>query len=140
MKVEFTDGQRRGKVVAGVDTHSKTHWLCVLGEHGGVKLSQEFPATREGYRALAAAIGPPEGCLAVGVEGTASYGAGLTRQLAAMGYTVYEVLRPKREKRRRGGGKNDAADAERAARCYGQYSFRQLGLRWESWTKTSLVF
>ena len=33
MKVEFTDGQRRGKVVAGVDTHSKTHWLCVLGEH-----------------------------------------------------------------------------------------------------------
>ena len=48
MKVEFTDGQRRGKVVAGVDTHSKTHWLCVLGEHGGVKLSQEFPATREG--------------------------------------------------------------------------------------------
>lgn len=116
MKVEFTDGQRRGKVVAGVDTHSKTHWLCVLGEHGGVKLSQEFPATREGYRALAAAIGSPEGCLAVGVEGTASYGAGLTRQLAAMGYTVYEVLRPKREKRRRGGGKNDAADAERAAR------------------------
>ena len=44
MKVEFTDEQRRGKVVAGVDTHSATHWLCVLSEYGGVKLSMEFTA------------------------------------------------------------------------------------------------
>lgn len=116
MKVEFTEEQRRGKVVAGVDTHSKTHWLCALSEHGSVKLSQEFPATEEGYRELAAAIGAPEGCLAVGVEGTASYGAGLARRLAAAGYVVYEALRPKREKRRHGENKNDAADAERAAR------------------------
>lgn len=116
MKVEFTDEQRRGKVVAGVDTHSATHWLCVLSEYGGVRLSMEFAASAEGYDLLARAIGDPAGCLAVGVEGTASYGAGLARRLQELGFTVYEVLRPKREKRRRGEGKNDAADAERAAR------------------------
>ena len=116
MKIEFTDEQRRGKVVAGVDTHSATHWLCVLSEYGGVKLSMEFTADAEGYDQLASAIGGPAGCLAVGVEGTASYGAGLTRRLRELGFTVYEVLRPKREKRRRGEDKNDAADAERAAR------------------------
>lgn len=116
MRVKFADDQRRGKVVAGVDTHSRTHWLCVLDEHGGVELSKEFPATQEGYLALAEAIGAPSGCLAVGVEGTASYGAGLARHLAAAGYEVYEVLRPKRGKRRRGADKSDEADAERAAR------------------------
>lgn len=116
MKVEYTDEQRRGKVVAGVDTHSATHWLCVLSEYGGVRLSAEFAADAEGYDLLAKAIGDPAGCLAVGVEGTASYGAGLTRRLQELGFAVYEVLRPKREKRRRGEGKNDEADAERAAR------------------------
>ena len=116
MRVEFTEGERRGRVVAGVDTHSATHWLCVLGEHGGVRLSMGFPADAGGYDLLAAAIGDPAGCLAVGVEGTASYGAGLTRRLRELGFTVYEVLRPKRERRRRGEAKNDAEDAERAAR------------------------
>lgn len=116
MRIEFTDEQRRGKVVAGVDTHSATHWLCVLDEHGVVELSMEFPADAGGYDLLAAAIGDPAGCLAVGVEGTASYGAGLARRLRELGFAVYEVLRPKREGRGRGRGKNDAADAERAAR------------------------
>ena len=116
MKVRFTEEQRRGKVVAGVDTHSATHWLCVLGEHGGVELSMGFDADAEGYDLIAEAIGDPAGCLAVGVEGTASYGAGLARRLRELGFTVYEVLRPKRAARGRGEGKNDAADAERAAR------------------------
>lgn len=116
MEIRFTDEQRRGKVVAGVDTHSAMHWLCVLGEHGDVELSMGFDANSEGYDLLAKAIGDPAGCLAVGVEGTASYGAGLARRLRELGFTVYEVLRPKRAARGRGEGKNDAADAERAAR------------------------
>lgn len=116
MDILLTDEERRGKVVGGVDTHAGTHWLCVLGERGDVRLSREFPATAQGYDDLARAIGPADGCLAVGVEGTGSFGAGLTRRLTSLGYHVYEVLRPKREKRGIAEDKNDGADAERAAR------------------------
>ena len=37
--VRLEDEELRGKVVAGVDTHVDTHWLCVLGERGDVRLS-----------------------------------------------------------------------------------------------------
>ena len=111
------DEELRGKVVAGVDTHVDTHWLCVLDESGRVALSEEFPATAEGYAALADAIGDPAGCAAVGIEGTCSYGAGLAEELARRGFRVLEVLNKKKERRRRRGeGKDDAMDAERAAR------------------------
>ena len=39
MKIVFTDEEREGKVIGGVDTHTDTHWLCVLGERGDVRLS-----------------------------------------------------------------------------------------------------
>jgi transposase len=52
---------------------------------------------------------------AVGVESTASYGAGLTRQLRAAGVCVIEVNRPHRQLRYRR-GKTDVLDAEGAAR------------------------
>jgi transposase len=148
MKVEYTDEQRRGKVVAGVDTHDGAHVLCVLSECGAVIRTGEFPATGDGYDELAAAIGGSGGCLAVGVEGTASYGAGLTRRLLELGYLVFEVLRPRRAGRR-GRAKNDALDAERAARdvwsCAGSLSSpkRQDGwvgrLRFLSKSRDSLV-
>jgi len=50
-----------------------------------------------------------------GVEGTGSYGAGLTRHLLAAGETVHEVSRPDRRVRREH-GKSDPLDAEIAAR------------------------
>ncbi len=50
-----------------------------------------------------------------GVEGTSSYGAGLTRHLKAAGIAVVEVERPKRRHLRRR-GKSDPIDAEAAAR------------------------
>lgn len=106
-----------GKVVAGVDTHADAHWLCVLDERGRVALSRPFPADAAGYAALAEAIGDPAGCAAVGVEGTCSYGAGLADELLARGFRVLEVLNKRKGRgRRRGEGKDDAADAERAAR------------------------
>ena len=52
----------------------------------------------------------------VGVEGTSSYGAGLTRALQAEGVEVVEVDRPNRQERRRV-GKSDAIDAIAAARA-----------------------
>jgi transposase len=51
---------------------------------------------------------------AVGVEGTGSYGAGLTRWLTAHQIKVVEVNRPNRADRRRR-GKSDPVDAEHAA-------------------------
>ena len=116
-RTRWGTGSGAGKVVAGVDTHADTHWLCVLDESGRVALSEEFPATAEGYAALADAIGDPTGCAAVGVEGTCSYGAGLADELARRGFRVLEVLNKRKgRKRGRGEGKDDAIDAERAAR------------------------
>lgn len=53
--------------------------------------------------------------VAAGVEGTGSYGSGLSRFLRARGASVLEVNRTSRQHRRRY-GKHDAADAEAAAR------------------------
>ena len=103
-------------VIAGVDTHKDVHVLCLLDGLGRKIWSGSFRADPEGYDRLAEAIGDPGSCLVVGVEGTASYGAGLTRRLAELGYNVVEVLRPKRDKARPGEGKSDPLDAERAAR------------------------
>jgi transposase len=54
--------------------------------------------------------------VAVGVEGTGSWGAGLSRCLTSGGVTVIEVTRPNRQHRRRH-GKSDPADAIGAARA-----------------------
>lgn len=103
-------------VIAGVDTHKDVHVLCLLDGLGRKIWSGSFRADPEGYDRLAEAIGDPGSCAVVGVEGTASYGAGLTRRLVELGYNVVEVLRPKRDKARPGEGKSDPLDAERAAR------------------------
>ena len=52
---------------------------------------------------------------AFGIEGTGSYGAGLSRDLLAKGHTVLDVLRPNRQLRYLH-GKSDSLDAESAAR------------------------
>jgi transposase len=52
----------------------------------------------------------------IGVEGTGSYGAGLTRHLAKAGIMILEVDRPDRSDRRRK-GKDDDLDAINAARA-----------------------
>ena len=106
----------RGRVIAGIDTHKDSHVLCLLDGLGRKILSDSFPANETGYQRLADTIGNPENCIVVGMEGTASFGAGLNAYLAAMDYKVVEVLRPKRDKRIKGKGKSDAIDAEIAAR------------------------
>ena len=100
---------------AGVDTHSLTHTLALLDERGRVIETQTFRADPKGYGQLIDMIGDPALCAGVGVEGTNSYGAALSRRLADAGYTVYEVLRPKRSVRRND-GKSDPIDAIAAAR------------------------
>ena len=103
-------------VTGGVDTHGRTHHAAVvdaLGRHLG---DREFPTTPAGYRALTVWLGGHGHLERVGVEGTGSYGAALTRHLHAQGVVVVEVDRPDR-KARRAKGKSDPLDAYAAARA-----------------------
>lgn len=78
MQNESTPGAR-GPVFCGVDTHADSHWLCVLDWRGRKVLSRQFPADAAGYEALAGAIAAAGEPACVAMEGTSSYGAGLTR-------------------------------------------------------------
>ena len=103
-------------VVVGVDTHRDTHHAAVVDGVGRVLGSRQFTADGAGYAQLLAwaqSFGQIERC---GVEGTGTYGAGLTRFLLAGGVEVVEVNRPDRSARRRV-GKSDPVDAEAAARA-----------------------
>lgn len=112
------DGKREEirQLVIGVDTHKDLH-VAVAVDHLGVRLGQLLvPATTNGYAQLeqwARAFGTPT---AIGIEGTGSYGAGLTRFLRHRDYRVIEVNRPDRATRHRV-GKTDPLDAEAAARA-----------------------
>ena len=106
-------------VVLGVDTHLEFH-VAVAVDHLGRSLGElSVPTTAKGYERLlrwAEGFGPI-GC--AGVEGTSSYGAGLTRHLRARGIEVLEVERPEHRRRssRSNLEKSDPSDAERAARA-----------------------
>jgi len=104
------------QITGGVDTHLDVHVAAALDDHGGVLGTASFAATRDGYVALARWLGSFGDVALVGVEGTGSYGAGLTRQLQREGMPVVEVDRPNRQRRRRV-GKADTHDAVSAARA-----------------------
>lgn len=89
----------------GVDTHSQTHTVAVLDAVGSVLTTGTYPATSAGYDEVIAHLAGlgSVGQFQVGVEGTNSYGAGLSRALQAAGYRVFEVLRPTRRVRRMDG-------------------------------------
>lgn len=86
----------RGPVFCGVDTHADSHWLYVLDWRGRKVLSRQFPADAAGYEALAGAIAAAGEPACIAMEGTSSYGAGLTRHLASLGMPVREALSPAR--------------------------------------------
>lgn len=103
-------------VFAGVDARKDAHTLCLLDHMGRAIGTFRFAADAKGCDALAGKIGGPATCAGVGIEGTGSYGAGLTRRLLELGYRVYEVMVPGRARRKPGRPKSDPADAEAAAR------------------------
>ncbi len=102
-------------VVIGVDTHKQSHTAAVVDRLGGVGATVEFSADRAGYRMVVCRVGQLPGTRVWAIEGTGSYGAGLTEFLHAVGEHVVEVERPARPARRHG-AKSDAIDAVRAAR------------------------
>src|SRR5438093_12404982 len=102
--------------VVGVDPHRDTHALAVVEvRSGAVVFEASTVADAEGYACLLRlADQHAAGRRAFAIEGTGSFGAGLTRFLSGEGERVLEVGRLRRE--RRSGGKSDALDAIRAAR------------------------
>src|SRR6266581_1687093 len=102
--------------VIGVDPHRDAHAIGVVEVRTGVVVFEAVVrADADGYEeALRLAEQHASGRRAFAVEGTGSFGAGLTRFLVGRGERVLEVGRLRRE--RRSGGKTDALDAVRAAR------------------------
>jgi len=103
-------------VTGGVDTHLDVHVAAALDEKGTLLGVEYFETTREGYKKLLGWFEDFGPVVLVGVEGTSSYGAGLTRHLLGEGIVVVEVDRPNRQRRRRK-GKSDPEDAISAARA-----------------------
>src|SRR5216683_2763764 len=104
-------------VTGGVDTHADVHVAAALDPIGGLLGVAEFPATAAGYARLLEWLGGFGTVCLVGIEGTGSYGAGLSRHVTAAGVRVVEVDRSDRQDRRRQGksGPLDAVSAARAA-------------------------
>jgi transposase len=103
-------------ITGGVDTHRDVHVAAALDPLGGLLGSESFATDPAGYKALLSWLESFGEVNKIGVEGTGSYGSGLSRYLRRVGVTVIEVDRPNREERRRS-GKSDPLDAVEAARA-----------------------
>lgn len=103
-------------VIGGVDTHKFIHHAAAVDLAGRSLGDRQFPADEGGRMELLSWLESFGAVRAIGVEGTGSYGAALTRSLVARGHTVTEVNRANRAARR-ADGKSDQLDAEQAARA-----------------------
>ena len=104
------------RLIVGVDTHKHIHVAVAIDTQGARIEDRSFAADSHGYEQLAQwakSLGRVE---TFGIEGTNSYGAGLTSVLRRAGYPVIEVNRGDR-RARRANGKSDTLDAEVAARA-----------------------
>jgi transposase len=102
-------------LVAGADTHADTLHVAAITMTGAAVGDREFPTTRAGYTAALRFLSSLGQVERIGVEGTASYGAGFTRALVATGFEVVEITRALKSTRRLK-GKSDPLDAYSAAR------------------------
>ena len=101
-------------IAVGVDTHKHRHVAVALSPLGELVGEIAVAASAAGYRELVSWLAGLDGELMVGIEGAGSYGAGLCRDLQAVGVSVVEVERPRRRDRRQ--GKSDRVDALLAAK------------------------
>ena len=86
-------------VIIGVDTHKDVHAAAAISGAGVHLATTTIPASSKGYGALEAWAKSMGAIQAFGIEGTGSYGAGLSRFLRERGHTVVEVNRPNRQLR-----------------------------------------
>lgn len=106
----------RPAVFVGIDTHASTHHVAVLDSRGRELADRAFAVNAAGYQEVVGFINGLGQPARIAVEGTASYGAGLTRVLVAVGWPVVETTPQDRAERRRV-GKTDRNDAIMAARA-----------------------
>jgi transposase len=101
--------------VVGADTHRDAHTLEITTSTGVTLATITVANTVEGSARALAWIGAhaPGPRVAAAVEGSRSYGVGLSRALSAAGLPVIEVEQPHRREHRR--GKSDPIDAHLAA-------------------------
>ena len=104
------------KVVVGVDTHKHLHVAVALDGLGARIAERTVSADTGGYLELEEWARRLGRIVAFGIEGTGSYGAGLTSHLRRQGHRIIEVNRADRRARREA-GKSDTLDAELAARA-----------------------
>lgn len=105
-----------GEVILGVDTHLDVHVGAVIDAVGHLLGTLAVATNPAGYEQLLRWAQGSGVLHRAGVEGTGSYGAGLSSFLEKSGIQVFEVNRPDRS-RRRSRGKSDPTDAESAARA-----------------------
>jgi transposase len=91
------------RVVAGVDTHKDVHVAVVGDEVGRLGDTASLVATAGGYRNLTGWVTSFGEVLAIGVEGTGSWGAGLSRHLRARGFERDRGQQAEPSQRRRRG-------------------------------------
>jgi transposase len=102
--------------IVGVDTHKDVHVAVAIDGLGRLLGYRTVRTTEHGYGALHGWARGLAEQVSFGIEGTGSYGAGLSRHLQARGCDVVEIRGPNR-KLRRDRGKSDSIDAEAAARA-----------------------
>ncbi|WP_407977200.1 transposase [Brucella pseudogrignonensis] len=83
----------------GIDTYKATHVAVVIDGHGIKMATLSIPANAKGYHELERWSRGFGTVIAFGIEGTGSYGAGLSRSHRDHGYKVVEVARPHRQLR-----------------------------------------
>jgi transposase len=102
--------------VIGVDTHRDTNTAAVVTAAGEVLAHHQCSTDAMGYRRVVAfADEHAPGRRVWAIEGSGSFGSGLTTHLLERGEWVVEIDRPARPARRNG-AKTDELDAVRAAR------------------------
>ena len=87
------------KIIIGIDTHKATHVAVALDTQGTRLAALSIPTNPKGYLELERWSQSLCEVHAFGIEGTGSYGAGLSRSLLAQGHNVVEVTRPNRQLR-----------------------------------------
>ena len=107
--------QNRYPIIIGIDRHKETHVAVAINAQGTRLAELSLPTNSKGYLELERWSGTLGDVQTFGIEGTGSYGAGLTRFLLGQGHNVVEVTRPNRQLRYTQ-GKSDSLDAEGAAR------------------------
>ena len=108
--------ETRRRITGGVDTHRDVHVVAALDENGVELGVESFLTTPAGFRAALRWLLRFGEVERIGVEGTGSYGAGLTRFFQAQAIEIVEVSCPNRQLRR-SHGKSDSVDAVAAAKA-----------------------